>query len=139
MISELALRPFRGRLTTYAIEPWVRAIPATLYLGLIYFVSATPGPDLPNVVDDRVAHFTEYSILGVLLLLFATAFSIRGSHFPRFAAVWLFALAWAVSDEFHQSFVPGRDVEVKDVVFDMLGLSFALVVLWLLLRRRSDS
>ena len=42
---------------------------------------------------------------------------------------WMLALAYAATDEFHQSFVPGRSPSVLDIlVFDNMG---ALISLWL--------
>lgn len=53
---------------------------------------------------------------------------------------WGFALLYAVSDEFHQSFVPGRHPSVVDVlVFDNLGALVSLWILGLYKIRRSDS
>jgi len=57
---------------------------------------------------------------------------------PRtFLALILAGLVlFAVSDEFHQSFVPGRSASVMDVGLDLLGILFALSVYLLFLKRK---
>lgn len=123
------LKPFRGPLTTNPFEPALRAIPAIAYMALIYLASSVPGDEITISFDDRVAHFLEYFIFGVLLVFAASAYQ-RGT-LPRAAgAILAFAALHAIADEFHQSFVPNRDSSVKDFVFDMLGTSAALFLLW---------
>jgi VanZ family protein len=48
------------------------------------------------------------------------------------AVVLLISLAYAISDEFHQLFVAGRFASVKDVIVDMVGSLFALLVVKIL-------
>jgi VanZ family protein len=100
-------------------------------MGLIYFFSAQSSfaildhawrPDLLAIA----AHFIEYAVLAVLLWL-----ALRGiGSLARYAAPVAFVLAvlYAISDEWHQSFVPGRYPDALDVLVDALG---ALVALWL--------
>jgi VanZ family protein len=47
----------------------------------------------------------------------------------RYWLAWLMALAFSATDEFHQSFVPGRHASVYDViVFDNIGAAIALLL-----------
>ncbi|HYY94560.1 MAG TPA: VanZ family protein [Pyrinomonadaceae bacterium] len=87
----------------------------------------------------KAAHFTEYAVLA---LLAARAF--RSSPRRALSARWWlasFALVAcvALSDEYHQSFVPSRTASVYDSLLDMTGGAAALActALWLALRRRS--
>jgi VanZ family protein len=105
-------------------------------MGLITMSSAVPGQDMPQVVDDRVAHFVVYAGLGILML-----FSVAGFVRPRLAGRHvLLALAivaaFAAADEWHQSFVPGRDSSAKDFLFDVLGAGAAQSAVWSALRWR---
>jgi len=113
-------------------------LPALAWAGTIFFLSSRPhlvdGPELfPNF--DKVAHFGAYSLLGLLL-----AHAVRGSGLPLAAAV---ALGWlyGASDEWHQSFVPGRSVEALDWVADALGVlaGVYLFKLWHARRRRGEA
>ena len=98
-------------------------LPVYLYAGLIFFYSSLSEPPLRPVIlhGDKLLHFVEYAILGYLIARAAKNSSsgkLR-THF-RIFAVGL-AFVYGLSDEFHQSFVPGRKVEILDVFADGLG------------------
>ena len=97
--------------------------------------------DQVHFIIRKTAHFTEYAVLA---LLAARAF--RAS--PRLALSarwWLASFALvacvALSDEYHQSFVPSRTASVYDSLLDMTGGAAALActALWLVLRRRKSA
>lgn len=48
------------------------------------------------------------------------------------AALWaiLFSILYGASDEFHQSFTPGREPRVRDVFFDTIGSVLAIYAVW---------
>ena len=124
-------RPWRSRYTSSRNETFLRLFPCLVYLILISLVSSIPGSSIPKVADDRIEHSLEYFGLGVLLLLAAVAFvrdRIRPIHIAATAA---FGVCYALFDEWHQSFVPGRDSSLKDVGFDTLGVSCALILFYL--------
>ena len=89
----------------------------------------------------KVAHFSIYMLLGFLMyLLVHTGYSVKEK-----ASAWqavLYSFLYAVTDEVHQIFVPGRSGMVKDVAIDTLGASFgvaiAFVICFLLIRRRKN-
>jgi VanZ family protein len=91
-------------------------------------ISSPPriGPDVP----DKLLHLVVYAGLGVVLV---RALS-RGWTGPVTARVALqaalVATLYGASDEFHQSFVPNRDVEALDVVADAAGATLAALALW---------
>ena len=98
--------------------PW---IPALVWAAAIYLVSGRSSVPVPGVTGaDKVLHFGAYALLG-LLLAFAAH---RSALHPAVAAV-LGAL-YGASDEFHQSFVPGRSPDIRDWVADALGVCFAV-------------
>ena len=85
------------------------------------------------------AHMAEYAILAVLL------WRARRQPVPGEAHSWQsneasFALgitiAFAVSDEIHQAFVPSREGRVGDVFIDSAGAALGLLALWLIGRWR---
>jgi VanZ family protein len=77
-----------------------------------------PVPLFPHC--DKVAHFIEYLILGAALRYWS------GDGRKRFLAV---GIVYAILDEFHQAFVPGRHASPWDVMADTLGLVVGFV--WL--------
>jgi VanZ family protein len=82
--------------------------------------STVPEPGIPNL--DKVAHFSVYGLLGTLLV--RTRAGGRWAPFLAFAGASLYG----VTDEVHQSFVPGRSAEVADWVADTAGAALAIVL-----------
>ena len=111
--------------------------PPLAWMALIFFGSSTPGGELPGFLSllhlDKVAHFAEYAVLG---LLTARAFA----RWPRLDAAVLvaacaaFAFAFGITDEIHQRFVPERTSSAFDLVPDLLGGTVGAWV-WLTARR----
>ena len=84
-----------------------------------------------HVLIRKGAHFFEYAILAVLA---ARAFRTSSRDFLRkrwFAVSLAFVALYALSDEFHQSFVPSRTASIYDSLIDMAGGFVALaLVAW---------
>ncbi len=79
----------------------------------------------------KLTHFCIYGVLGIFVCLSASAF------IETKVIAYLIALSTTVIlatlDEFHQSFVPGRSMELTDVMIDGLGAALFSVVLMLIL------
>ena len=103
------------------------------YCGAIFYLSsmANPLPELTAHVWDKLLHLTEYSALGFLLALALGVWDSPTKVWPVGIAILLGCL-YGISDETHQSFVPGRDAEVGDVVADALGSAVGAGAAWIL-------
>lgn len=76
----------------------------------------------------KTAHFSLYAILG--LLSFLAVISYRNLKFGlRTALSAAICLLYAVSDEVHQLFVPGRSGEIRDVCIDFGGSLIMITIL----------
>ena len=110
-------------------------------MGLIFFASSTSDPTpLPPGYFDKVVHLGIYAVLG-LLLLRALARGRPSGYTPRAGVLAVIAAAlYGVTDEWHQSFVPGRTADPMDVVADVAGaaLGAAAGVLAARWRRATD-
>jgi VanZ family protein len=98
-------------------------LPVYLYAGLIFVLSSVAlPPSAPEILSaDKLLHLLEYAILGYLIARAGRntpAWKIS-RHFRVFAVCA--ATLYGFSDEFHQSFVPGRQVEMMDVLADGIG------------------
>ncbi len=109
--------------------------PVIVWGGIIFYFSSLPGSKVPrppfwDLVMQKTAHIFEYAMLYFLVFRAVNNPIVKGkSHwFLPFA----FCLLYAMSDEFHQKFTPGRKATLKDVGFDFLGmlLSFTLLSFW---------
>jgi VanZ family protein len=103
-------------------------LPVVLWAGVIFAFSSVPslgtGLGTWDTVLRKLAHFTEYAVLGALLLR-----AVRRE--PPAVAL---GVAYAASDEVHQHFVRGRHAAWYDVVIDTVGVTVG-VILWRRLTR----
>jgi VanZ family protein len=83
--------------------------------------------DWINYLARKCAHFTEYFVL-LLLAVRALQYGDPRIRWGRFAGAVALSLAWALADEFHQSFVPGRTAYLDDVYLDWSGCAAAAIV-----------
>ncbi len=83
----------------------------------------------------KTAHFTEFAVLG-LLLTGALLEPGRKWNIKTGGKALLIAVLYALTDEFHQRFVPGRSCELTDVLIDGSGAAFGILFSALVLRAR---
>jgi VanZ family protein len=113
---------------------------ALVWMAYIFYLSHQPSLDLPSLFEnqDKVMHFVTYGILGVFLLG-AMALPPAGYGTAQVALATLIASLYGISDEFHQSFVPGRTPDVVDWIADTSGALLAALLLARLSRSFSRS
>jgi VanZ family protein len=97
-----------------ALSLW---LPVVIWAGLIFALSSIPdlGTGLGgwDLVLRKAAHAAEFAVLGFLLV------RALGRELAALAA----GIAYAASDELHQSFVPGRQGTVLDFLIDAVGVA----------------
>jgi VanZ family protein len=96
-------------------------LPVVLWAAVIFALSSIPslnsGLGVWDLILRKLAHAGEYALLAALLFRAIT----------RFWPAFLVAVAYAVSDEFHQHFVRGRAGTPRDVAVDAGGALLGLV------------
>lgn len=138
-------------------------IPVLIWMGVIYMFSAQPasassqmsgslmkwligiidvtpipeilGEDLLHTLIRKMAHFTIYFVLGVLVFR-ATQEGIK----IEWRSIWisfLICVIYAGSDEFHQLYVPGRSGQVTDVLIDSSGALLGILTTQIVHKRRA--
>ena len=130
--GSLTARRFAGASLSWPLVAATRVFSAWLPVGawaaLIFTLSSIPdlGTGLGgwDLVLRKLAHAAEYAVLGALLL----------RALDRVAPAFWLGTAYAVSDELHQVFVPGREGSPLDVAIDAAGVAVGIAVL-LRLRR----
>jgi VanZ family protein len=98
------------------------------YCSFIYYLSDQPSLPTPMLFlhQDKLFHATAYAVLA----FFAMGYFSRVLANYRFALIvaFVFAALYGATDEWHQSFVEGRDADVYDWLADMLGAALLLLV-----------
>lgn len=74
-----------------------------------------------DFIAKKIAHVSEYAILFILIF--------RASR-KRWIRSFILTLTYAISDEFHQSFVPGRTAAFFDLGFDLSGANICAYIIW---------
>lgn len=118
---------------------WGRWLLLLAWMGMIFYLSAQPDlPSAPEPLLDLILKKTAHAfVYAVLAALFYRAVDRSGIQKINLAP-WLLAVLYAVSDEIHQTFVPGRYGRATDVLIDSLGAAVGVLVMaWLHRRARS--
>ena len=98
-------------------------LPVVSYGIFIFFVSSIPGKNVPSLFlyQDIVFHFLEYAVFALLINRAIKGCCPQKNKMEHFLWVMALALAYALFDEFHQSFVPGRTASMFDITVDSIG------------------
>jgi VanZ family protein len=104
--------------------------PVVVYMAAIFYVSAQSSPPAPGGVPDYVLHAIEYFGLSVVVFRAVAGGFGRAVTATRLKLTLLITLAYAISDEVHQLFVPYRTADVRDVLADMTGAAIGLGACW---------
>ena len=110
----------------------LRALPMMTVMGIIFFLSQQPGTSFQMPLPpgaDKFGHAVLYAILAGTAI-FALVPPPPRRTLQAGLLVVLFCLLYGISDEFHQSFVPGREPSGGDLLADTAG-AVAAVAFWL--------
>ena len=106
--------------------------PVLCYAVVIFSFSALPAVDIkpPFPWSDKTYHFIEYAPFGFLVFR-AFVWEKARRILPALLLAFFVVVLYALSDETHQLFVPGRQFDFTDMTFDALGGFFGfLPLLW---------
>jgi VanZ family protein len=114
--------------------------PAIVWAAIIMAASSIPNLSTTSFklsYADKIVHFVEYFILGLL-----TANAVAGFIGRTGKIFWVSAIlasVYGVLDELHQKFIPGRSVEVLDMVSNILGAVAASLIFVRFIRKPPSS
>lgn len=110
------------------MKRWLRWLPAILHASLLFALSSLPELRIATepVVDTvlrKLGHLGAYALLAIFV-----AYALGNDHRDRRTMLTLgIIVAYAVSDEVHQAFVPGRVPAMLDVAIDAVGGVLGLI------------
>jgi VanZ family protein len=105
-----------------------RWLPAVLLMAAIFFFSSIPSIAMPyfgswDMLVKKSGHMLGYALLGLAYLRGINSFRWRSA-----VIVLLGVVLYALSDEYHQSFVAGRTSSLTDVTIDTIGALLGLAI-----------
>ena len=75
----------------------------------------------------KAAHFFTYTLLGILVSL------AMAQHISKFSLIsFVIGTLYAISDEIHQLYVPGRSGQISDVLLDSAGVALGCIIVFIL-------
>ncbi len=105
-----------------------RWIPPIVWMGVIFLLSSIHGGGGAYLLPDYVLHFLSFYVLATLLW-WATALDFSWGWVLRLTVLFVVAVGYGATDEFHQLFVPGREAAISDIAADAAGAFFGLFLL----------
>ena len=115
--------------------------PAFVWALIIFLASSIQSVRLPKIdfiSVDKVVHIFVFFVFGILMY---RAFEPKetGSiqSWKRFVFSCLITISYGISDEVHQSFVPGRHLDKFDMLADAIGATLAVGLMLYFVRKRN--
>ncbi len=110
---------------------WLQLVSLLLVAGMIFYLSSQTAtslslPAFPGI--DKVCHFIAYAALAISFLIALPFKLLVEKKFKAVLFTALFCFLYALTDEFHQSFVPGRYPDLYDIGADMLGVGVTTAI-----------
>lgn len=105
-------------------------LPPIVWMGVIFAFSAqgvikTTDFYWTDFMIKKTAHLVEYFVLAVLV--YRALFKAGVTRKKSIIITLVFCVLYAMSDEWHQSFTPGREPRIRDVVIDSVGVIFGVL------------
>lgn len=98
-------------------------LPTLLYGLFIFCLSHTSYEGISPPFDTNLFHPVEYATLGIFLCWNWQPVLKKKGVFLFFLGVFSTGTLYGITDEIHQSFIPGRDASIVDLAMDMVGTS----------------
>lgn len=100
--------------------------PVGAYMALVFFFSSQASLPGSSLTPDWIQHAVAFGGLALVVLRAVSGGRWAGVTPGAVVAAWLIATIYGITDEWHQSFVPGRMADVRDVVADAAGAALAV-------------
>ena len=108
------------KVTTFIVEMFSKVKNMDVNLKLHYIEKLHP-------IIRKLAHFSIYTLVGFSVMGFMCTFDIK-NRFKLVVSI-LIGITYAITDEFHQSFTPGRGPSVRDVCIDSAGVLTGIFIM----------
>lgn len=118
-------------------RPWLRLAAVVIWMAGIFAMShrerVPRAPGLSGEVTSILGHLSVY--FGLAILIWWALGLVMEPSGRRSILAWVLTVAYGLTDEWHQSFVPGRTPDAFDIATDAVGAALGLLLVNWLLRR----
>ena len=123
---------------------WLWGPPAVYALAIFASSSLSAAPSPPLHLTDKHVHLLAYAGFALVLVRALSGGCWAGVTPATALQAAMMTIAYGATDEWHQSFVPGRDADVRDLIADAVGAALAVAVVGAMARwgrrgQRADS
>ena len=80
----------------------------------------------------KLAHFSIYTLVGILMMALMSTYNV--SKRKQISVSILVGIMYAISDEIHQYFIPGRTAMPTDVLIDTAGVCLGILIVMIFLQ-----
>lgn len=80
----------------------------------------------------KLAHFSIYAVGGLLSFALVNQYKLPIKN--KVVYSFIFCLAYSITDEIHQYFIPGRSCEIRDILIDSFGVLFGILISYLVIK-----
>ncbi|MBF0484698.1 MAG: VanZ family protein [Candidatus Omnitrophica bacterium] len=110
--------------------------PVLVYSGIIFAASSIRDVNIPGGIpnSDKLIHVLEYMPFGFLLARALNSLGLKLSVWQLWVLVAFLTFGYGLTDEWHQSFVPGRTQSIFDALADLVGGSLGSWI-WIKIKR----
>ena len=116
-------------------------LPVIVYAGFIFWLSSLPNLESgleQDLVLRKIAHILEYAILTFLLLRAFFSTGNQSKTNKTLALAIIVAFLYALTDEYHQTFIFGRQGKLGDVGIDTIGILITSLI-WYIKNRKNHA
>ena len=103
--------------------------PVALYMTLIFVLSSMSSPPVPSG-GDKTLHLGGYMLFTVVVVRAVAGGLPRGITLRTSTVAIAIVVGYAITDEWHQSFVSGRTAELGDLAADVAGAFLGTGLCW---------
>lgn len=80
----------------------------------------------------KLAHFSIYTVVGILLMGFVSTYEIE--KIKKIYISIVVGIIYATSDEIHQAFIPDRSARLTDVIIDTMGIVLGIIIVLIFMK-----
>lgn len=102
----------------------IRFLPAIIWMGFIFFLSSRQTTGIGDTELNRFLILKSFHVIEYTVLIVFIFFAIN-----KFKTSIVLTYIYALSDEFHQLFVPGRTGKFQDTLIDLIGITIGIIVI----------